>query len=200
MRTAINFQNYLRARMGWQSEHFSPEELLWSGKAAEAGLDNLPTFGEWQMLARFTAEVLGPVRRLAGRALVITSGFRDPQVNRLVGGTDDSDHQFQIGGAADFRPQFALQQQIEDFFRTISKNAASGVVATADGKIAVPFEDTPPCPPVNGGGIRIEFDQLILYPGRIHIGWRPGDCRYEVRRMVVVVGRKTWPLMGKAEI
>lgn len=81
--------------------HFSLEEFTASDTADAHGIDNTPT-PEHMTNIQLTAEGLEVVRKILGdRAIVITSGYRNPHVNALVGGVPDSDHA--LGWAADFQ-------------------------------------------------------------------------------------------------
>jgi len=90
------------------SEHFTLREFLRSGSADRADINNAPEskeailniFGNIQLLA---TEVLEPVRELLGAPLLITSGYRSGALNRLVGGSEQSQHM--LGEAVDFVPK-----------------------------------------------------------------------------------------------
>lgn len=80
--------------------HFNLDELIVSQTAARQGLDNsLPAHLLPNM--RRLAELLETARwLLGGRPIVISSGYRSPAVNALVGGSATSAHM--DGRAADF--------------------------------------------------------------------------------------------------
>lgn len=81
------------------SRHVTLGGLTRSAVARRQGIDNTPppeVIGNLRMLARGLDEV----RRLLGRRLHITSGYRCPQLNAAVGGTPASQHT--QGLAADF--------------------------------------------------------------------------------------------------
>jgi len=186
MREAITFQEFLRLRRQWPVDcFFEPEELLFSEEALAHDQDNLPTPAEWEMIKRFGTKVARPVRLIWNAPLIITSGFRDEEVNRLAGGEETSDHRFQIGGACDLRPLDPSDAAVRALFHAIAEN-------TLD-KNADP-----------------SFDQLILYPfspqgrARVHIGWRPTGNRKELRRAVRVkkpdgTFEWSWPLVDWEE-
>ncbi|HKR44555.1 MAG TPA: D-Ala-D-Ala carboxypeptidase family metallohydrolase [Paraburkholderia sp.] len=82
------------------SPHFSLDELIQSETATRHGISNQPGPAELDNLVRL-ADVLELVRTLLrGRPMLISSGYRAPGVNRLVGGAPNSDHM--SGRAADF--------------------------------------------------------------------------------------------------
>jgi hypothetical protein len=82
------------------SPHFSLDEFEVSEKAARLGLDNsVPPELMGDLL--YTARALEVVRQaLGGRPVIITSGYRSPEVNAEVGGSKNSQHM--KGRAADF--------------------------------------------------------------------------------------------------
>ena len=73
------------------SEHFTWYELTRSGAALEHALDNTPNDRQRQALRALAENVLEPLRRRFG-PIVVSSGFRSPAVNRLVGGVPGSQH------------------------------------------------------------------------------------------------------------
>jgi zinc D-Ala-D-Ala carboxypeptidase len=82
------------------SENFSLEELTTSETAARKGIDNTPSEEVIDNLKRLAA-ALQEVRALLNhRAILISSGYRSPELNQAVGGSATSDHC--KGLAADF--------------------------------------------------------------------------------------------------
>lgn len=73
------------------SEHFTLDELTLSETAARKGIANLPGPAELANLRRI-ANLLEQVRSLVQRPIVVTSGYRAPEVNKLVGGSATSAH------------------------------------------------------------------------------------------------------------
>lgn len=86
-------------------KHFTLSEFFRSSTAAKNGIKNEPSIDERATIARninlLVDNVLDPVRDMVNAPIIITSGYRCPQVNRLVGGVDNSQHM--SGCAADFR-------------------------------------------------------------------------------------------------
>jgi len=83
------------------SEHFTLEEFIRSDTAKKLKNDNKPTPEHLEHL-KVTAAGFEKVRALLGeQALKITSGYRNPVVNKAVGGTPTSAHP--MGYAGDFR-------------------------------------------------------------------------------------------------
>ena len=73
-------------------EHFTLEEMSYSRVAVENGIDNRPAEEACEALKYLTTALLEPLRRLYGGPIVVTSGYRCKEVNRLVGGVPDSQH------------------------------------------------------------------------------------------------------------
>jgi zinc D-Ala-D-Ala carboxypeptidase len=82
------------------TEHFHLSEFTKSQTATRLGLKNQPGPVELRALALLCEKVLEPVRRNYGKPLVISSGYRSPEVNRRIGGARTSQHT--KGEAADF--------------------------------------------------------------------------------------------------
>lgn len=99
--------------MAQLTEHFALEEFTDSQTAARKGLNNVPALGspERANLMR-TAETMEKVRALLGdRPILISSGYRSPQVNAAVGGSKSSAHM--SGLAVDFScPGFGTPKAI----------------------------------------------------------------------------------------
>lgn len=73
------------------SEHFTLEELTESDYATRHGLDNTPPPDILDNLKRVAA-VLELVRAAVGKPVIVSSGYRSPEVNVGVGGTVNSAH------------------------------------------------------------------------------------------------------------
>lgn len=89
-------------------------EFLFSQTATRLGIDNTP---QGMALANII-NILGPgmqrVRDLLGTPVFISSGFRCPELNRKIGGSEISQHM--VGLAADFTsPQFGLPSTIAHY-------------------------------------------------------------------------------------
>jgi len=81
------------------SANFSLSELTKSESASRLGLDNDPTQEIISSLQALVNHILQPVRDKFG-PVVVTSGYRSPEVNKAIGGSATSDHC--KGQAADF--------------------------------------------------------------------------------------------------
>lgn len=82
-----------------QSEFFTLRELTKSSTASRNHIDNTPSAEIIQNLQYGVDMVLDPLRRLYGKPIVITSGYRCPELNKKVAGVANSWHT--QGNAAD---------------------------------------------------------------------------------------------------
>ena len=101
--------------MAQLSAHFTLEEMIASQEGARRGLDNTPPADVLEHLREMCAKLEG-VRALLGRPIMISSGYRSPQLNAAIGGATNSAHMF--GYAADFicpgfGPPLAVCREIE---------------------------------------------------------------------------------------
>jgi|AntAceMinimDraft_12_1070368.scaffolds.fasta_scaffold01274_12 hypothetical protein len=81
------------------SEHFYLDEFLVSETAARRGIANQPSDAAILQLRALCQTVLEPLRAHLGSPIVVTSGYRSPELNRAVGGSLHSLHM--QGRAAD---------------------------------------------------------------------------------------------------
>ena len=81
------------------STNFTLEELTASDTARRLRIDNTPTDAVRQNLATLATQVLQPIRDRWRQPIIISSGYRSPQLNRAVGGSATSQHV--LGQAAD---------------------------------------------------------------------------------------------------
>lgn len=86
--------------------HFSYREMTRSTTAVRHGIDNTPNASELANLT-YTAEQLEKVRAYLNDkyqrpiAIIVSSGFRNEQVNRLVGGSKTSAHRYGLAADCD---------------------------------------------------------------------------------------------------
>jgi zinc D-Ala-D-Ala carboxypeptidase len=73
------------------SPHFTLEEMIKSQSGDRAGIDNLPPPACREALRALCTHVLEPIRERFG-PVVINSGYRGPELNRMVGGAASSQH------------------------------------------------------------------------------------------------------------
>lgn len=99
------------------TEHFSYEELIHSDTADKAGLPNVAP-DELMPNAYRLAKVLETVRDLAGQPIHVTSGYRCPRLNVMVGGSATSAHMRFL--AADIHADL---HSADDLFDKIAKSS-----------------------------------------------------------------------------
>ena len=83
------------------SKNFTLEELVFSITANNQGINNTPNAEAKKALKRLAVEVLQPIREALGQPIVISSGYRCPELNKAVGGVKNSQHL--LGQAADIK-------------------------------------------------------------------------------------------------
>lgn len=93
--------------------YFTIEELCQSDTAEMLQIDNYPP-NEVLMNLHKLIEFLNPLREAWGSPIIITSGYRCPELNKQLGGSNTSVHK--IGWAVDMIPQ---NGKLEEFKRFI---------------------------------------------------------------------------------
>ena len=83
------------------SEHFSLSEFERSATATKLGIDNSVPSQYIPALEQLCKEILEPLRAFAQQPIIISSGYRCPQLNIKVGGVYSSQHT--LGEACDIR-------------------------------------------------------------------------------------------------
>jgi uncharacterized protein YcbK (DUF882 family) len=81
------------------SKNFTYDEMIHSATAKRLNIDNTPNARELENLKVLCQTVLQPIRDKRGSAITVTSGYRCPKLNALVGGSKTSQHA--VGQAAD---------------------------------------------------------------------------------------------------
>jgi len=88
------------------TENVSLKELTKSESATRFGISNEPTKEALSNLQKLATHILQPVRDHFGKPLIITSGYRSPELCLKIGSTTTSQHtkgqaaDFEIGGIA----------------------------------------------------------------------------------------------------
>lgn len=109
-----------------ESKYFKLEELLKSDTALAAQIENLPSWSDVENLKELSVLVLDPIRQAWGQPLIVTSGFRSPQLNVAVGGVPTSAHM--EGCAVDIAiPQWSTRK-VSELYNLISWLAESGAI------------------------------------------------------------------------
>ena len=91
-------------------KHFKIEEFTYSITAQHLGIDNTPSKEAVTNLELLVSRVLDPLREAWGSPIIVTSGYRCPELNARVGGARTSYHL--RGMAADIRPKNGLVDKL----------------------------------------------------------------------------------------
>lgn len=83
-------------------KYFTLKEMTKSSTAKANNIDNTPDFEIVENLNLLIINLLDPMREAYGKAIKVTSGFRCPALNKIVGGVENSQHM--KGQAADIVP------------------------------------------------------------------------------------------------
>lgn len=74
------------------SKNFTLSELTYSSTAIANKMDNNPGRLELENLKKLCNNILQPIRDKYGKSIYVNSGYRNPFVNRVVGGSTSSQH------------------------------------------------------------------------------------------------------------
>lgn len=74
------------------TKHFSLDELCVSQYATRRGIDMTPPPQAKVALIALAENILEPLRVQANRPIIVSSGYRSPEVNRAIGGSATSQH------------------------------------------------------------------------------------------------------------
>ncbi|WP_352422263.1 D-Ala-D-Ala carboxypeptidase family metallohydrolase [Proteiniphilum sp.] len=91
------------------TKNFTLDELTHSNTAKARKIPNQPGKVEKENLVKLAIGLLQPLRDLYGKPMVVNSGYRSPEVNKLVGGVPASQHT--KGQAADISCQSPRELQ-----------------------------------------------------------------------------------------
>lgn len=101
--------------------NFKMSELIHSDTAVQHNINNMPDINSLDCLLDLVFFVLQPLREKIGKPIIITSGYRNSQVNKLVGGAVDKNgnptSQHCKGQAADFIIKGMSVDSIIDFIK-----------------------------------------------------------------------------------
>ena len=99
------------------SRYFSLEEMTFSQTAVRKGIENDPSKAVIENLMHTAAE-MDKVRTLLNRPVLVSSGYRSPELNKAIGGAATSAHM--TGFAVDFTcPEYGTPK---DIFNAIRKS------------------------------------------------------------------------------
>lgn len=99
------------------TEHFSFDELTDSENHPELVVANRVSAQIYLKQLKYVAATLEEVRAVLGVPMKVTSGFRNPALNKAVGGSATSGHT--LGLCADFRP---IGMEVKEAFKLIKEN------------------------------------------------------------------------------
>lgn len=104
----------------WLADHLTKNFRRWefvvSETAARRDIGNSPSLEHWRNLEVLATQILEPAREALG-PIRITSGYRSPALNAMVGGSPTSQHM--TGEAVDIIP---LACNLSDLYVWIHKN------------------------------------------------------------------------------
>lgn len=95
--------------------NFKMSELIYSEKAIENNINNMPDINSLDNMLDLIVNCLQPIRNKLDKPMIITSGYRNSQVNKLIGGASNSQHLY--GQACDFIVNGMTPKQIIDFIK-----------------------------------------------------------------------------------
>ena len=114
------------------SQHFQLSEFCHLQKYPQ----NIPTIQQIANMAYGCRQLLESAREAIGCPIIVNSGFRNADVNRLVGGVRNSQHL--LGQAADIRPKDPAQfQHLVDFLKS---HALTDQLLTGNGWLHVSWK------------------------------------------------------------
>ena len=103
-----------------EASYFTIPELCASATALREGIDNRPPKCAYHLLHVLVDQLLDPIRKAWGAPIMVTSGYRCPRLNELVGGVTHSHHilgcaaDIITGNKDDHRRLFNLIRQMKD--------------------------------------------------------------------------------------
>ena len=89
-------------------KYFSLCEMTRSDTAKRLGIDNTPPADIKNNLTLFIEKVLDPIREDWGSPIIVSSGYRCPELNKAVGGVNTSGHMY--GFCADLQVKGDLRK------------------------------------------------------------------------------------------
>lgn len=102
-------------------KYFRHPEFFKSDEAEKYQVSNIPDIVQLSQvldnIEDLVLNILDPLRAMIGRPIIITSGYRSQQVNKLVGGSKTSQHL--TGKAADIHVQGYTPQQMYEVYQEI---------------------------------------------------------------------------------
>lgn len=98
---------------------FTLRELTKSDTAIRKGIKNVPSKLEENNLIALVENILDPLREAYGKPIIVTSGYRCEELNRLIGGSKTSQHR--SGQAVDIRTIIDTPEENKKLYDLIIK-------------------------------------------------------------------------------
>jgi hypothetical protein len=93
--------------------NFKFSELLYSKTAEERGISNIPDKESANNILELIVLCLQPIRDKLKKPIIITSGYRSPELNKIIGGVNSSQHC--KGQAADIKVNGMRADELANF-------------------------------------------------------------------------------------
>ena len=107
-------------------KYFQLSEFLESETAQVLNINNFPTWEEVECMKQFAINTLDVIRSRWGQALLISSGFRVPELNIAVGGSITSDHM--NGLAVDIKLPHSSRKKLVELYTLIVYLTEQGII------------------------------------------------------------------------
>lgn len=95
--------------------NFKISELIHSDTAIQHNINNMPDINSLDNMLNLIVYCLQPIRELLKKPMIVTSGYRNEKVNKLVNGAQNSGHKY--GRCVDFIVNGMTSMQIVDIIR-----------------------------------------------------------------------------------
>lgn len=96
-----------------KGKYFTLDELIYSATAKEQKIENIPPDEIAERIVYELIPVLDDIREKWGSPIIVSSGYRCPTLNKVVGGVANSVHR--LGYAADLQPKNGKIDEFEEF-------------------------------------------------------------------------------------
>lgn len=100
-------------------KYFSIAELTKSETANKRKIDNKPTKEVENCLNQLIDNILDPLRKAYGQPIIVSSGYRCPELNKAVGGARTSQHT--LGQATDIHTKSNSKESNKQLFELIKQ-------------------------------------------------------------------------------
>lgn len=118
------------------SKNFTLHELTRSKLAEEKGIDNTPNSEQIDNLQDLVLNVVQPVRDILEQGIYVSSGFRNEELNRLLGGSKTSQHV--KGQAMDLQMTKGKYNNLDLFNEIRKKGGFDQLILEVPNKFGVP--------------------------------------------------------------